>query len=745
MPTKGIGFVALLSVFASTVAGAASPTAVEEETVELERVEVTARLRKESALAVPISVSVLDGEALRRSGVEGFHDFASAFPGLTFNEAFGVGGSKHTIRGISTGLGYEINPLTAYYIGDSPIAGFQGESGTTGYFPNPALIDIDRIEVMRGPQGTLFGASAMGGAIRVIPALPDLYSDEGWVGASASSLSHGGVGGRMSGMANSPFDDGASAVRVAAFVSAVPGWIDNTDPSTVGATTGTNVNGGSSRGGRASYRLVSMTSELLLSVQAQSDRRDGHQIDEVDDPRYEQSRSVPEGLADDWVLANATLTLGSDAWRFVSITSYFNRTVDTRVDVTDFFNFLPFEQLVTARNADDNKEFTQEFRWQTVARDSWDATIGLFFQNREYAWGQNFPAPNFDSRNDPTVPPFWSDGADYGMPDDLYQQAYEYEQLQVALYADVTWRVRDEFEFGFGSRWFRLEQRDSRESSGPINANEFGSVVSGTDFGATPRVSLAWLPDPGSMYYATVSTGFRQGGTNDTSIWDTQICTADVAQLQVQGYDGIPSTYRPDTTVNYELGLKSSSSGHRVIASAAVYKIRWEDIQTPHYLDCSYVFIENAGRATSEGVEFELRASVTDEVDMTVMATLAEARFDEASPNLGVREGQQIAGVPSYGLTATATWYPVASTHLHLSQRFVGGWHNGYDRLGAVSVPEYTQTDLMLGRRVGGWELWFKVTNLFDEYSVTGRHTFLGQWDVTLPPREVSLGFLRRF
>jgi outer membrane receptor protein involved in Fe transport len=706
--------VALLCGLASGIACAQAQekaiegrTSAEDQAAIRESIVVTARRRPEKLDTVPISVQVLADE-LQRIDPASFSEYAGFLPGLTWDNAIGVNGPKPTVRGISTGLLMEMRPLTQLYLGETPISGFFGTSGSVSY-PDINPIDVDRIEFLRGPQGTLFGASAMGGALRFIPNAPALSGRQGWISASGSHAAHGGNGHDLSGVADFSLGE-QTGVRVAGFSREAPGWIDNLSRQA------TDVNATRSNGGRGAIRTRAGDWTIDLRLEGQRDKRDGHNMDEsLQGMRYTQARSVPEKLSDRWGLSTATLEWNHGADRFLSSTSLFDRRNLGVFDASYFFS-APFTPMQVT-NTDQWREVAQELRFQRTDR-SVDWLVGGFFLRRDYRFGQEFRVE--------------------GLDDELLLLKQRFRSSEAALFADASFRPNPNHELSAGVRVFRHSQESSFAGNGLFNQGPSGSSSTTSETGATPRASLSWLPRPGTTLYASVAGGYRPGGTNDQAI-DQQLGCHD--ELVSAGYSSVPVTFHADKLTNYEIGARTHAYANRLNLSAALFHISWKDMQTVHSLVCSASFVENSGRARSDGFELEAAALPHESVRLALRAARANARFSEDVPNLGAKAGDPIAGVPAYTASASVTWFFLPRSEASLDYIRTGKSTNRYDPWGAPDVPPYGYANFACVHRLGPWELFLRLRNLTDAYARVSRHrSSIGQWDTTLPPRTLTLG-----
>jgi len=297
----------------------------------IEEIIVTSTRREANVQSVPLSVSVLTNEDIERLGATGYADYARTVPGVSFADT-GWGGGKQIIRGISSSATIpEINPTTTLYLDEVPVMG--GGIGPH-YHADPMLVDIERIEVLRGPQGTLFGASSMGGAIRIITAQPDASGSEGFLSTVVSSYDGGGNGYELHGMYNMPLNDGKAAIRAVGYYRDLEGFIGNL------ATGINNVNTDDIVGARLSGTALLSDNVSITGRIAYQDRESaGNDIEEIEDGPRLQSR-LPESNGDEWINYNLVIDADFEWATLLSSTSYLDRSLPLTMDISPFIDIV---------------------------------------------------------------------------------------------------------------------------------------------------------------------------------------------------------------------------------------------------------------------------------------------------------------------------------------------------------------------------------------------------------------------
>lgn len=704
-----------------------------EEAKFIDEIIVTATRREAPLSSIPISVYVLDEQELRSLGALEFKDYARTVPGLYFNDG-GFGGEAHTIRGVSTGIFPEVNPATSVYLDDIPITHAGGDG--LPYSPDPMLVDIQRIEVLRGPQGTHFGSSSMGGALRIISHAPDFSGTAGFIEADAASYTDGGTFLGLNGMFNASTAGGRAAVRGVGFHRDADGYIDNL---TLGEK---DVNSDRVSGGRLAVSLKALERVEITARMVQQNRKsDGTDIDERDDPDRTQSRAVREPNEDDWSLFNLVISADVGWGDLVSSTAYLDRTIDTRVDATDFLQaIIPSGTTLTAVNEDAVTEFTQEIRISNDAdaRLAWLA--GFFYQNQSLDFRQDFPSPGFDAATDGLASAF-------GPSDNLYSALTNSELEQLAVFGDLTYRPGDNIELLVGMRWFEIERTFQIDATGLFNGGPGNEAGTADEDGLSPRLGVTYALGEDSVVFASLARGFRPGGVNSPAASDTPECVAELTGL---GYTQFPVQYESDELWSYEVGLRSTLAGGNMHLSAAAFHLDWSDMQTGKTLDCGIFFIENAGKAVNDGIELAADGRLGERANIVLSASFLRAELDENVPNLGAEKGDRIPGIPEFtaalGLSYAPPEFFQLDNRIRLDYQYVGHSYGTFDASDQLRMPAYEVVNLGYTLQADRWSAKLYVNNLFDEKGVVAiTNDILGFWATRIPPRRAGLALRWRF
>jgi iron complex outermembrane recepter protein len=762
---------AAVAVFAPLSLNAQTPQETDEVS---EEIVVTATKREASLQDVPFSVAAVTSEDITESGATNLVEVARNVPGLYITD-LGLGQSQVAIRGISAGQVVRDQPgvkeSVGIYLDESPIS-------VALFTPDLDLYDLDRIEVLRGPQGTLFGAGSSSGTVRYITAQPDIGTFAGSVDLNVDGLTDGEWGGGLRGSINVPLGEKA-AMRAVAYHSELPGFIDSVYP---GRETREDVNGGTRTGGRLAFRFeASENFSITPRVIYQEIETDGYpRIDAynilgnpytvtepaVDPGERGQVTQFREGLTDEFLMGDLTLDFefGGDVG-LTSVTSYIDRSVEVLRDASQLTGSVSVD-IGVATPAEvrldsplyDNTELTvwsQELRLASTGEGPFQWLVGAFYQDVDRQYGQNLPTPGYDAITMRRTPPVNS--ATYNAPPDTpFYSDLSYDFKQFAAFGEATYRFSEMFALTAGVRYYDFEEDRLLTFAGFFA--DFGYTDqpgSTSSDGFSPRVILAFNPSENVQITAQAARGFRLGGINDPL--NVTLCTPE----DLVTYDGHP-TWDDEEVTNYELGFKSRLADGRVTFNASAF---FSDIDGLQVIadagSCSSRIILNA-QAEAIGAEMELFARPNESWDFGLSATYVQAEITETqlnnplpptqpSPIGGIRDGNRLPTSPELQASATGafTWGMGNSleSYLRLTVQHVGssftqladqepnfgliaaGGPPGSARLipfgfGPTSpttipfeaeLPSYEIGNLRWGIRSDTWEAGIYVNNLWDE------------------------------
>jgi iron complex outermembrane recepter protein len=647
------------------------------ETARLEEILVTARKQSEPLQDVPISITALSAETLQRSGAESLADIARAVPGLNV-VSVGPGQNQIIIRGVSSSGG---SPTVGYYIDDTPI---QSNGNLAGSAMDPALLDLERVEVLRGPQGTLYGASSMGGTVKYVTHQPDLTAAQATVKSSLSDTDGGGFNYQVSSVMNEPLIAGIVALRAMTFYGHQDGYIDRypIDPynyvESLNGPVTKNVNTDETYGLRVELKIKPSDS-LSITPAIWIQRTNLGAPFTFDDPPGNfdhpiQARDVDEPITDKLGLVSLTMEGDLQGVHLTSSTAYRDRWFDAFEDdskVTYYFNSPVPQSYVYAspfENYFANHDFTEEIRGSGSVGVI-HAVMGLFYAHQD----------NYTFNNQPILPGY---NAAFGTPfgDQTFFFGTDSNQIeQKALFGEINVDITQKLQGTLGARVFTIAQRDFTTGTGVFNGGYSASGASSKDSGTNPKFELSYKLSPDILTYATAAKGFREGGP--ISGFPANICNADLAAL---GLSAAPSSYSADTLWSYEIGAKTAWLDHRLTVNAGIYYIDWTNIQQLISLPtCGVAFTGNFGTASSEGGEFEIRYEPSSAVILTLGAAYNEAKLLSTVAGAQGQKGDTLENAPR--------WMGSASAEYH---REFDGSTSGFARLDANTTSyQYNNFD----------------------------------------------------
>jgi iron complex outermembrane receptor protein len=583
-----------LIVAPAAVAQDDSADAASEETKTLNSIVVTAQKRSESIQDIPFSIAATPGETLEKLGATESADFLKKIPGVAFQDT-GPGVNQLVIRGASA------NPIrqdaanakegVGVYLDEIPMS-------LALFNPDLDPYDLERVEVLRGPQGTLFGSGSLSGTVRYIARKPDADGFAGNFSAGVSTVSEGGNGYDLKGMLNIPLSN-SSAIRAVAYHNEYGGFIDRVsataaDGSQIGLVE-KDANSGSKTGGRLAFRLERDRTRMDLSAVYQKSEFGGSSSDDFfySDVRgfgpfvalpapqiettnvtpvpgeLEQIREFDETFDNEILAINGTLTFKFDNFDLVSSTSYLEREIENVLDITNpYGSFFPDAMgnpvvIPTAFNdKTDAAAFSQEVRLVSSGDGRLDWIIGAFYQDTERNYLQTAPSQNFDAITGINSLDFNSSN-----PNSLFDFAIDVKLEQVALFGEATYQLTDSLSATVGLRAFEFDETSSQLFTGVLNNGVIDSgSSSANDGGVNPRLILEYEASENITLSAQASRGFRLGGANSPL---PGFCTGDLTAL---GLGSEPGPFESETLWNYEVGAKTVLANNRVVLNASAYQ-----------------------------------------------------------------------------------------------------------------------------------------------------------------------------
>jgi iron complex outermembrane recepter protein len=702
--TAGLGSQRMLffrSVMSATVLiAAAAAAATDADTPpetgaassgSLEEIVVTATRREENISKVPISITALSQDDLDQKGIRDFSDMVRFTPGVSIDTS---GTNAISIRGISSSGGAG---TTGIYIDDTPI-----QMRALGFNPDdtlPKTFDMDRVEVLRGPQGTLFGSGSEGGTVRYIMTQPSVTTDSTYV-RSEASYTQDGAPSYEAGIAHGgPIIDDVLGYRASIWYRKDGGWINDVNDTT-GAITQPNANYTGTVAARLAL-LYKPASNISITPSIMFQNKQQNNISTYY-PSYsnpgagEFNDATPERIAvpDKYILPALKIQVDFAHMSLISNSSYYYRNESDGYEGTAYD--LAFYQSISWPNSgyglgcgaaqtaapcswyplingsgihlppgftdyetpntmtNQQRNYTQEFRLQSTDDGPLKWTVGVFWSLDQET--------SIEQLNDPQINSFFEylygvsatsvfgnyyscngQGTPQNFPNcDIYYNYNRSYDRQLAGFGEVTYNLTDRFALTLGGRESNMGTSLTHYSNGLENYGPSYSGGQQHQLAFTPKVGLTFQADDKNMYYFTYAQGFRPGGYN--APLPAAICSAGLIQ---EGFASgqSPSTYRSDTTQSFEVGSKNSI-GDRLKIAGSLYYIKWNNIQQNVYVagDCGLQFTDNLGTAVAKGFDLQADAIIAGGLTFEASVGFTDARFTKTSQSNLAVAGDAIAG-----------------------------------------------------------------------------------------------------
>ena len=739
--------------FGQTAAEAQAQAAAPVDDDAPETIIVTATKRASTVQDVPFSVNAQTQEDIQRANASTIEDISRNVAGLAVQN-LGPGQSQVSIRGVSAGQVVRDQPgvkeQVGVYFDESVIS-------LSLFTPDFDLFDLNRVETLRGPQGTLFGAGSVGGTLRYITNQPKLGRTEGLIEANLNTVDEGDVGGHLKGAINVPIGENA-AVRIVGYAQKFAGFID-----AVGPAGGKNVNDGSRVGGRISL-LWEPTPNIRITprVVYQQVRADGFNRQEVFNiysnkyttPAYiaderEQYLKLREKFSDDTLLADFTAAIDVGNVELTSITSYIKREILVSRDASALTGSVSSDLgFATAgtnlpsnlRDTTDLKQWNQELRLSSTGSGPFQWVFGGFYSKVDRVYHQRLPTPGYDAYTDARFGAGTSVAVANGFPlNSPYNADLPYDIKQAAVFGEASYDL-GQFKITGGGRVYSFKET-RKFISGGLFANGDNRQDKTKSSGFSPRAILSYEPNRNLSFNVQAAKGFRLGGVNDPL--NIPLCNDDDEAI-FGGYQ----SYDDETLWNYEAGVKYSRGP--ITFNAALFHTKIKNLQvTLDAGSCSSRVVFNVPKAHTTGVEMELSARPMRGLELSVAGSLLSAKFDsdvvDGTNTVigGIRDGNRLPSVPKFQVAATATYsnrirsdadLVLSASAQHVGNRytqpsdqennprtFVSGVPlNGATGTGATIVnlqlPSYNLVNLSAGVEFdSGLDVILYANNIFDE------------------------------
>ena len=766
---KRLGTKVVLCVITLTLAiptlpllGQETPKKEEKKTAEEEKkpkvteeMTVTARKKEETIQQVPISVAAPTESELRDRGAQTIEDVAANVAGFTVQN-LGPGQSQIAIRGVSSGQIARDQPgvkeQAGVYLDESVIS-------LSLFTPDMDLFDVSRVEVLRGPQGTLFGSGSESGTVRYITNQPKIGVSESAGEMSADKISNGSSGGSFKFATNIPLGT-SSAARMTAYYTRLGGYIDAVQPN---LSVNKDVNNGSRAGTRLAF-LFKPNDRLSITPRILYQRVDMNGWNRIDifnilgnpytttRPKvtlgdHRQYTQIQEPFLDSFALGDVNVGYNlAGGNTLTSITSYTNRHVDVLRDAGALTSSItggsiglsegvytldaPLDDFTRAR------AFTEEVRLAgNAARFQW--VTGAFYANTRRNYGQQLVVTGFTAQT--KIP---TKGLAIAPTDGLFWSDLRYKYRQAAVFGEATYAATDKLDLTGGLRWYNFNEHRTQIFDGIFGEDEKGNPQiqpgSAKADGFAPRVMASYKLTDATRLNAQVSKGFRLGGINDPL--NVTLCTAqDLVTF------GGHTSWKDETLWNYEVGSKSRIMGNRGSVNLAAFYADINDLQaTVTAGTCSSRVVFNVPKSRSAGAEVEFEAAPTDNFDFAITASHSDSKLrstltsTDASGHTtivaGIRSGARMPTVPQDQAAASATYrWPtprwvgyLTGVYQHIGDRFT---QVGDEDLGpSATVPLFTNVGGPLTQNT------FTFNPKLPAYDIVNlRFGILkGQWDTAL-------------
>jgi iron complex outermembrane recepter protein len=738
-------------VVAQSSAAAPSNAGVDSQLTEI---VVTAEKRDSTVQKTPFSITAVSGEELTSRGISSIEGLIADVPGISVRSA-GPGQTELEMRGLSSSAGAA--PTVGFYLDDAPltppVAALNGK-----VVIDPDLYDLSRAEVLRGPQGTLYGSGSMGGTIRLITNQPEMNKFSGSLDVDGSGTKNGGANGSVSLMLNIPVIDDKAALRVVLTDKYVSGWLDRIyeNPFPLPTNNGCapapfygcargnvlagnvvnvykDVNWEHLQGGRVEL-LVTPTDDLKIATTAMYQRTTQGGPNTFDSPpgiidgvgAHYEPENVAEPYSDTFSLLSNTITYDFQWARLSAATNFWHRTSEQDQEIGDALQnlfFLPDyvdSPQVYVNERDVSKQISEEIRLASEGSSPFQWIAGAFYSDLHSTFSENASIS--------AVCGLSVGGCAANPTGIVYLADNPYHIKQFALFGEASYQITPTVKATVGARYFDFDNSITYYQSGieteSGNAVPTTGAVASRNRGVTPKINLAYEPTDHLTIYGTVSEGFRPGGVNlPVPVSGAYTC---VPALESIGLTQAPQSYGPDSVWNYEVGEKAKMFDSRLTVNADVYYVRWKNIQEPIALACGFPFTANAGDAATYGPEIEAAFRISPELSIEGSYTYTHAALTSVTPNSGFEVGERLLNIPQYTETTALVYRrpltPAIDLTGRLSNSLVGPTLD--EAYTFVRLPSYDIVNARLELDHAGIAYSLYVNNLTDKRAeITANNT----------------------
>ena len=640
-----------------------------------ESITVTAQKREQEILDVPMSITAVTGTNIQDQGVTQLAEIVATIPSLSIVET-GPGTQRAQIRGISSPQNL---PTVGVYFDEMPITSQSAGSGL-----DVRLLDLERVEVLRGPQGTLYGESSMGGTIKYVTRDPQLDGLGIDFDSAYGTVTDGDAAYRANAVVNIPAIEGKLGFRVLGGYEHSPGWVDYPAQGRVDGN----------EGDATTLRIKGLwivndafTASLMLQGQ-DSDYDDQNYAD----PDRTAPFVLPQPLQEESKTANLVLTWETDSFTLLSSTGYLDRENEGAYDFTalylpifELFGFPPGTVDTVALTFGGNSDhWSEEIRLASKGDGRLNWTAGAYYRHNDSdGYNLSVTTPN-------------------PLPFEVFQTTQADTTQQSAVFGEITYGFTKKLDATLGLRYFH-DKRERQSSVGQFGPPADNPDQSGTFDSTDPRLVLSYRPSDGTLLYASAAKGFRSGGFN----------------LVPPGCS-LPTNFDPESLWTYEIGSSASMKSGRVVVQGALYHNDWTDIQTLTLCPGTFVALtDNVGKASGNGVDLQLTLTPARGLQFTVSGNYNDSQYDMTS--ISHNDGDQIDYATPYNYAAAVDWsflwWEGHPGLLHLTYQTTGPFDINLRNFGIdpLSSDAITGLSARLAMTLGGVELSLYGQNLLDE------------------------------
>ena len=736
----------------------------------LEEVVVTARKRSESLQNIPASIDVYSKEALQNLAITKVEDYATRTPSISII-SIGPGGQYLFMRGASDGSNPEAtaNSIAGFFLNDISL-------GYYGGIPDLHMYDLERIEVLNGPQGTLYGSGSMSGAIKLIPAAPDPTAFSAGIDFDGSRFSgSGGANHTEEGFINIPLVEGTTALRMSVFEAKQAGFIDNLLKtrnwrngvvSTNAEWAGNDYNTQTFKGGRiALLHNINDKWKVTLSGDYQQQNHNGawdqdpSKYGELNVARFgpewgDNYNTIAQGkIEGDIGIGDLTYIAGYYKSKLRTVTEYSEYVQYANVGSTtaDYIQGFACEAdgFVNCNNPymyydyrSDVKRVTNELRLQSKGDGRLRWIVGGYSEQTRNTYSNFYAMPGIQHNGEQAtryIDYYYTDRNNI-FPGEWYSSDTRYDEHQHAIFGEANYAITDTIRVTAGARWF--EANTSGTGYGKYFYNPLVLTPSSGSWSKTTfRAGVEYKPLPGRLFYLSFAQGFREG----------------VINTGIENYPDLQKITDPDTLNTYELGWKTEYAGGRYRWNGAVYYTDWKDFQTAVY-DLSiapFTFYSNLGDARIVGLETSLEARPTERLSLSLSASyndsqVVSVRFD--NPDFPIAARQRLSSVPylKYSATIRYEWPVFAGNHAYVQfdQSHTGSMQSSLNINSRQLQPEYNIGSFRIGldQAENHWGAEAYVSNITNKHAVIFYNPYLYDSRFTTnAPRAIGLRLKYRF